>query len=85
MRFLRRWTSFNLFLPDVDASVSQLSLNGVRFPESAFSDRYDKRSFAKKKRNLFLNLEWCKSSQILQNGATSHPKIDLATTDDLSC
>ena len=56
VRFLRRWTSFNLFLPDVDASVSQLSLNGVRFPESAFPDRYDKRSFAKK-RDLFLNLE----------------------------
>lgn len=68
----------------MDASVSQLSLNGVRFPESAFPDRYDKRSFAKK-RNLFLNLEWCKSSQILQNGATSPPKKDLATTDDLSC
>lgn len=53
VRFLRRWTSFNLFLPDVDASVSQLSLNGVRFPESAFPDRYDKRSFAKKKKSVF--------------------------------
>lgn len=37
----------------MDASVSQLSLNGVRFPESAFPDRYDKRSFAKKKKSVF--------------------------------